>query len=123
MNRRRFLVLTSLSVASVTLPLASCRSRNELLQTPAYLLDLTDKSTVTGIGRKYLMDYPSESAEDTLRKLVMEDINEDQSSSSLATSIIKKIQIDFLNERVVVVDGWVLSHTEARQAALYTFKS
>lgn len=123
MKRRRFLALTTLSVAALTFPSLHCTSKDDVLHVPRFLLELTDEKTVMEIGAAYLTQFPSETGETELTQLVLAGVNDSQSASSISEAIIRKIQLDFLNEDVVVTNGWVLSLTEARQAALFTLKS
>jgi len=47
-------------------------------------------------------------------------IDESADSALVASQLAKKIQQDFQQDKTVVVDGWVLSRTEARQCALFS---
>jgi len=56
------------------------------------------------IGREYLQKHPAENNRNTLKALI-------QSAD---------IRAEFRNGNIVVIKGWVLSLTEARQCALLT---
>ena len=62
---------------------------------------------VREIGTRYRAATPRENTADALR-------------TALSNSSREKIRDDFEAGRTIVVDGWVLSITEARQAALFS---
>ncbi|MBI3483350.1 MAG: hypothetical protein HY015_10350 [Bacteroidetes bacterium] len=77
------------------------------------------------LGRAYLKLKPDETRDDILlndllteksRKIVLEK----EDISSVESQIEKRVKQDFDNKNVVVVQGWVLSVTEARQCAFFS---
>jgi hypothetical protein len=101
MKRRTFILLSLTAAGAVSLPIAGCKS-NE--QGPDMLAKLCNEKTMHEIGREYLQQHPQENDRDTLKKLI-------QSTD---------IHAEFHNGNIVVVKGWILSITEARQCALLT---
>ena len=45
------------------------------------------------------------------------------SKKEIINSISEKINQDFIKENILIIDGWVLSKTEAQQCALYSIKN
>ena len=81
--------------------------------------------TIHEIGEAYQKQTSNENNKTTLVKLLAMDINgnpidESADSALVASQLAKKIQQDFQQDKTVVVDGWVLSRTEARQCALFS---
>lgn len=100
--KRRTFILTSVAAAGVVLlPLTSCQPASGASM-PEMLSALTEKRTLREIGRAYLEQYPTE--KNQLKDLLK---NGD-------------VQNDFIKGNIVVVKGWVLAVTEARQCALLT---
>ena len=78
---------------------------------------------MTEIGAAYKIQVPDEWNEQTLANLVLTDstghaIPESTESTKLYALLNQTILQDFEMGRTVIVNGWVLSQTEARQCAL-----
>ena len=91
-----------------------------LTATPTSLSLIWDDATIVDIGRKYLSQVPSESGTRTLVGLL--EIEGQKAGDELQLLMEAKIKDDFDGARTVLVDGWILSATEARQCALYSMK-
>lgn len=76
------------------------------LATPQFLPLIWDTATIRRIGSQYRKDFPTENSERSLVKFLHPKPTEDTITS------------DFKNGNIVIVDGWILSVTEARQCAL-----
>lgn len=123
MNRRRFLHLTAAG-AAVTLTTTACAGAAgfELaaLSEPA-LLPAFGGDEVGAVGRRYREMVPAESSVQALRAAIL-----DTRPSALGRALGRDATVaalvdgDFVGGRVVIVNGWVLSATEARQCALYS---
>ena len=96
MERRRFILL------SLTAAVAAGCQTGQHESRPAMLSSICDEKTLREIGQAYLQKHPG--SKDELRKLVLNARAED----------------DFRNNRTIIIKGWVLSVTEARQCALLT---
>lgn len=96
MKRRKFILLSVGAAGAAALP-AGCQPGQAM---PEMLSSLTDKATLRQIGRAYLQQYPAEKSQ-------LKDLARNAS-----------VQDDFAKGNIVVVKGWVLSVTEARQCAL-----
>ena len=104
MNRRRFLQLSVLNAATV-LPNGG---RTACAYAPDELLHLLGPESVRELGRRYREIMP-----------VTELFAVPPWQSSAATGV----RDDFARGRTVVIQGWVLSVTEARQCALFSLLS
>ncbi len=124
MDRRKFLQISAVGAVAITLPLAHCKPKpNDLLEFPGTLSSICDEQTIRELGQAYLQKFPGENKSSGLQDLLMEghsgkESNDD--SDAIATMLDKKIHDDFKTSRTVILKGWVLSITEARQCALYS---
>ncbi len=105
MNRRHFLRLTAFAAAIGLVPAARAKGvgLNTALAHPE-LLDALGPAMVRAIGARYREMHP---AEDDARVLV----------DAIGA---RRVREDFERGRTVVIDGWLLSTTEARQCALFS---
>ncbi|SRR5258706_5870872 len=129
MKRRTFILISGASAISLGIPWVGCRNRisdlNPALSQPQFLARICDDGEVLEIGKIYRNQVPDEAQEALLVSLLLADntgksISASTEKSSLASWIEQKIQNDFKTSRTVVVKGWVLSITEARQCAVYS---
>ena len=129
MLRRTFVELTSMAVASTFLPFFGCSSPDPALQRklslPTTLATINDPATIAEVGKAYMEQVPAENSPEHLIDQLMISSNGDAiqataDSLSLQKMMSEKVQADFDNGETVVVRGWVLSRTEARQCALFS---
>jgi len=128
MNRRTFIGISSAVSASIILPLSSCSSKldiDEILATPISLLIINEPDSIRKLGVFYLSQMPNEANKDVLKNIILENLEDTVLSDSpetefLKNSIIEKIRYDFITGNTLIVDGWILSKTEARQCALFS---
>jgi hypothetical protein len=113
MERRRFVILALAGTAAVSLPLSHCGPGADVTR-PELLYSLVGKSKTIAIGKSYVERYPSESDRNKLMALISATLNEQP-----ASPVNVRIQNEFRNGKVVIINGWILSVTEARQSALY----
>lgn len=78
----------------------------------AWLSSLVVSQGLTAVGKCYLALAPAEGHADTLRMLLA---GRDQADGP---DLGKVIQADFAASDTVALNGWILSRTEARLAAL-----
>jgi hypothetical protein len=118
MNRRRFLQLTATGIAG-SLADSGCQPNRTIL--PPELLGMLGPDRVRELGNHYRAATPAESTADSLRGAIF---NSQSVFSRLPLirhyPIDDMIRDDFADGRTVLVDGWVLSLTEARQCALFS---
>jgi hypothetical protein len=129
MQRRTFCELTSLAVAGTFLPIMGCSgpdpSLSQKLSLPTTMAIINDSATIIEVGTAYLKQVPGENdAESLVDRLMIgsngEAIPKTADSQVLQKMMSDKVLADFQNGEIVVVRGWVLSRTEARQCALYS---
>lgn len=129
MKRREFITISIVGATAITFPLIYCHSGNtaldNVLSRPITLAQLCDQKTIAGIGNAYRNRSPLESGRQQLQTLLLRDSEEKDiapSSGNTAVSSVleEKIRKDFEKGHTVIVDGWVLSVTEARQCAYFS---
>jgi siroheme synthase len=128
MHRKRFLLLAG-AVLSATagrwLFLESSTPAGPPLR-PSFLTQLFDDSEILRLGDLYRARVP---AEDSVHALMRQLLNDREvarlrpGDPALARRLAEQVRTDFQHERVVLLDGWVLSLTEARQCALVAILS
>lgn len=129
MHRRNFLVLTASGLALALTPwgLSSCNSRtkwSEVLAMPFMLGRFCAEEELLTLGDMYLKIQKVETSEDVLieKLLLLPDdrLFEPASEAELQSYLTRQIENDFEKDDTLVIDGWVISRTEARQCALYS---
>ena len=122
MNRRNFIFLTSTGVAALAIPTLVYslheNTINPLLFQPQSLAKIWDTDTMNTIGLNYMLKVPKEIRERILVKRLMG--KSAREAGNLATTLDQQIRSDFITGNTVMVDGWILSVTEARQCALFS---
>jgi hypothetical protein len=93
------------------------------LASPA-LLALLGAPHVRAVGARYRHEHPAEATAPALTAALLETISRAGRASWVGVvPLADVIRADFAQGRTVVVDGWLLSLTEARQCALYSLQS
>jgi hypothetical protein len=118
LNRRRFLQVAALGVAAAVVNTECSRRRNAADVPDPQLLDMLGAGQVRTIGAHYRAATPSENTANSLRAAIWS--GNERLPFGKTPSLNDRIRDDFASGRTVVVDGWVLSVTEARQCALYS---
>ena len=129
MKRRTFiLAATGAAVAIATIPIVKYKCSSSLthdpLLRPDVLAHFCDEKAIRDIGAQYRKQFPSENNKEKLTELLLT-IKPGKKVSpgdrpAIAKLLKNKIQDEFLQNNVIVVNGWVISSTEARQCALYS---
>jgi hypothetical protein len=125
-DRRRFLRLTTAGVLA-SLTASACATgeaadARELAQ-PA-LLRMLGAERVRELGVRYRQMVPAENREAALRAALAHEEPRGLSFPWTArSSMAQQVEDDFANGRTVLVNGWVLSATEARQCALFSLQT
>lgn len=109
-------------IAAVSIPTAYYFLRkidyDPSLADPHSLSLIWDNETIKKIGNQYRLQMPSENSERPLVKSLKAAASEASlANSSNLEEVIKK---DFETGDTIIVDGWILSRTEARQCALFS---
>ena len=127
MQRRKFIQVSAIGTTAVMITGISCKRHHpafyNVLDKPAKLSGICDLNTIREIGKAYRLQTPSESEVDKLAGLLSVDSSGNSVSSSTDDLIIQnllnqKIKRDFETGNTVIVKGWILTKTEARQCAL-----
>lgn len=128
MKRRKFVALSAMSAASLALSFLNCTNANpeleKVLSAPVVLSHLCDSKTITEIGKAYGTKMPGEYTIQKIEGLLIrnaegKNISAKISSTNILSFINKKIHSDFESGKTIILNGWVLSVTEAQQSALF----
>jgi hypothetical protein len=124
-DRRQFLRFTAVGVlASLTAgacATSEAANARELAQ-PA-LLRMLGAERVRELGVRYRQMVPAENREAALRAALSHGEPRGMGFPwSARPSMAQLVEDDFANGRTVLVNGWVLSATEARQCALFSLQ-
>lgn len=117
MERRKFVLLSLVGTAAVSLPLSYCGKGNNT-GLPEFLHLLVGKSKIKEIGKTYVERFPSEADSKKLTALISAALHEQSGSADNL-----RIQNEFQSGKIVIISGWILSLTEARQSALFYLNS
>lgn len=127
MNRSKFIKVTLGATAAALLPALhyGCRHRitHNPVMRPEVLASFCDEQAIRKIGQDYLSTLDSSDAKrDALEARILagykNPASHETDREAMMDWIEKKVQDDFRNEKTVVIDGWVISITEASQCAL-----
>lgn len=121
LDRRQFLQLTAAGLVVSATGSACAGDGGERVERPQ-LLDMLGEQKVRELGARYRAAVPGEGSEAALRAAIS---NTEQGIDlpGLERSIERQVRDDFATGRTVLVDGWVLAETEARQCALFSLVS
>jgi hypothetical protein len=119
MNRRR--LLTGLVAAGVLLGVGAGRMCRAAAG-PAHrlLATLRQPSSAARVGQAFLAAYPGERDAEALTEEILTRVSGAHpiGTRRLRQAISREIRQDFASGRVVSVDGWILSETEAKLCGL-----
>ena len=121
MKRRDFLGITAVGVAGLACPgEATAGTVSRVTLAHPQLLDLLrNEELVAALGRRYRDAVPSENDAHVLEAAILADAPAGASAEPRRW-LADRIQQDFARGETVTLNGWVLSRTEARQAALFS---
>ncbi len=126
-DRRHFLVAAAVAaVGALGLP-RSLRAARDPEERLAGLLD--EGASARAVGRAYLRGSPAEAYAQALCDQLARDTAGGRaqlgrtSDAQLRLRLRNRVRRDFAEERVVSVQGWVLSLTEARLCALTSLRT
>jgi hypothetical protein len=125
MKRRDVIQLSVFALAAISFPLLnSCNppAGELVLSKPGFLSRLFDKKTIIDAGKAYLEKVVAEKDEDRLIQLLSGNnpIVNSKDEAVIHQYIDEKVKSDFEAGKIVMVKGWVLAVTEARQCALFS---
>ena len=117
MDRRQFLQFSTAGVVA-GLTAAACAGDADSLARPA-LLDMLGPARARALGARYRQMVPRENDADALRAAIQGGARSQLRRLWVPPpSVADQVRDDFAAGRTVVVNGWVLAVTEARQCAL-----
>lgn len=123
MKRRQFILWSGLGISALAIPTWYFKfytpEYDQLLTEPELLSHIWDGTTIGEIGEAYRKKFPNENGE---RKLVnlLSDYDSTKESTKTIEILRQQITEDYHQNNTVMIDGWVLSKTEARQCALFS---
>jgi hypothetical protein len=121
LDRRRFLQLSALGIVA-TMADSACAPTDARVDASAdrpQLLAMLGPERVRQLGARYRASTPTENSAEALRAALARG-HSPGIPLFKSGSFENQIRDDFSAGRTVVVDGWVLAVTEARQAALFS---
>ncbi|SRR5258706_15469362 len=123
MNRRNFVLLSGGMFATFAIPTAyhffGKVDYPSSFAHPNSLTAILDSKELGELGVAYREQIPDESRERTIAKLLLKKLPKDNPEfNATLESLIKQ---DFHEGNTIEVNGWILSKTEARQCALFSF--
>jgi hypothetical protein len=126
--KRRLFIITASSVAA-SLPVVYYINKQKRQGNPLTTTDLLgsfcDDKTLQAIGNSYRTLMPQENEKQKLIDIILLDAKgkkfKTSNSTDLKELITRKVNEDFLTDNTMIIKGWVISKTEARQCALFSF--
>jgi len=89
---------------------------------PLILSNFLDEGSLRIIGNSYRVTRPDENSKEKLMNAITSGMPAIQSKTNdltyQAMEIEKNVEMDFKSDKFIVIKGWVISETEARQCAL-----
>ncbi len=117
---RRDFIISLLSAMAATTTLHGCGSAPDGGQIRQRLsLTIGDQAAAKHFGQVYLEEHPSETDIELLLKRIGGDMNLND-PELLAERLDQQVRNEYRRGESVMVNGWVLSRTEARLYALVT---
>lgn len=122
MKRRDFILLSGLGITAISIPTYYYQFHtpeyDQLLTEPELLSYIWDATTIGDIGATYRKQFSDENSERKLANLLSVDTSTE--SITMIDLLRQQIADDYHQENTVMIDGWILSRTEARQCALFS---
>lgn len=124
MKRRTFIITACAAAVSIPVINYSLLDSRDPLTYPKELSRFCDEKSIQHIGARFLSLVPTENTKEKLTALLLTDFSGKKlniSDKSMINELLnKKIHKDFSEYNTIVINGWVISTTEARQCALYS---
>ncbi|MFA6248368.1 MAG: hypothetical protein WC615_15625 [Mucilaginibacter sp.] len=122
MERRLFVKLSAFTAMALTLPMVhGCGGSKEMAVAQPYLLSqLVDDKTINQAGLAYRKTHAAEDNKEKLSQLLLGGKDAALGKNEIQAMLDKQVTADFKQGNTLVVKGWVMSVTEARQCALYS---
>lgn len=125
MHRRSFIRITSAAaLAALTANCSTGAGYDEPSLARPELLEALGADGVRAIGTRYRATHPRERDAASIRGAILASRPWRARLTGMATpTIADLVRDDFERGRTVVVNGWLLSATEARQCALFSLRA
>lgn len=125
MQRRTF--IKSTLATTLALALNSCgtsRKGKNVFYYPEVMMRCTDNDGLVALGERYREQHITENTEENLLQAIAQgkDFSKDD-DDAIQHHLTDQIRQDFEQKNIVILDGWILSVTEARQCALFSIIS
>lgn len=121
MRRRKFIVLATATAAALGVSYWYLERHfpdgDVVIATPESLTSIWGPEAIIGIGSRYRERWPEENNATFLKKTIRQKTGDGQ---DMVLAIQLAVQEDFRMGETVIIDGWILARTEARQCALYS---
>lgn len=121
MKRRNFIILSSLGVAALGASywylMYSEEGYYNSLHYPDTLSSIWDTQTIMEIGMEYRNQVPNEDSEEFLFQSLSSQTSNTISNLKTFRALVRR---DFELEKTMMIKGWIISITEARQCALFS---
>lgn len=126
--KRRTFIYTGITIAAVLglgdlfLLKYESKWKKQPFLYPLILSNILDEEWLRVVGNSYRVMRPGENSKEKLLNAIKSEMNTIHNNtndlSNQAMEIEKIVEMDFKSERLLMIKGWVLSETEARQCAL-----
>ena len=122
MKRRNFFLLSLAGLATLAVPSYYVwRKKNKKtnpLYEPRILTTILDPSDIVKMGRIYSEQFPNSGLEEKLQYLLIGKVNAE--NVDIVSILEQEVKKDYATGNTVILDGWILSETEAVQCALFS---
>ncbi len=126
MKRRTFIytgiaVAASLTLSDLLLLNNEPKWKKQPFLYPFILSNILDEESLWVIGNSYRVKRPDEDSKIKLLNAITSGMLTIQTTNDKlhqAMEIEKNVELDFKSDKLIVIKGWVISETEARQCAL-----
>jgi len=124
MQRRVFIQMSAYTAAALALPFTNgCAAKSmDAEAQPLFFSHLVDAKTIVEAGRAYRKANQNEDDKNALKSLLLAGSVSSAAGDDKAIRAMldSRVNSDFKTGKVTMVNGWVLSLTEARQCALFS---
>lgn len=122
MKRRNFFLLSLAGLATVGVPSyyvwKNSNEKKNPLYEPKILNTILEPSDIVEIGRMYSEQFPDNGLEEKLQDFLTDNVH--SKNGDLAAILEQEVKRDYESGNTVILNGWILSETEAVQCALFS---
>jgi hypothetical protein len=124
MQRRVFIQMSACTAAALALQFTNGCTRKsiDIEAQPLFFLLIVDVKTIMETGQAYRRVNLREDDKNKLKELLLANngLSVSASDEAIRAMLDNKVKNDFKTGKIAVVNGWILSLTEARQCALFS---